>query len=372
MLFVFLILILIYVVTMLQLIVGFKRIPTFHFRQQEPITFFSIIVPFRNESANLPAFLESIKNLNYPVEQFELLFIDDFSEDDSVRKIFEWRMQNGKIQTTLLENIHRSHSPKKDAISRAIPIVQQEWVITTDADCRVPENWLLVYDQYIRENQVKMIAAPVIYDTNHSFLQRFQYLDLLSLQGTTIGSFGLGLGFMCNGANFCYTKTLFQELHGFSGNKKIASGDDVFLLQKAVKKHKEQVHFLKSRDALVLSKPEAGWIKLLRQRIRWASKTGMYQSLFGKDLAVIVFLGNLSIVAGFFASFLNHRLWPGMALLFLLKFIVDTTLLHKTQRFVTKKRMHYLFLSSILYPFFCVLVAVFSLFGEYEWKGRQY
>jgi hypothetical protein len=29
-------------------------------------------------------------------------------------------------------------------------------------------------------------------------------------------------------------QTLFQELNGFDGNEKIASGDDVFLLQKAV------------------------------------------------------------------------------------------------------------------------------------------
>jgi hypothetical protein len=32
---------------------------------------------------------------------------------------------------------------------------------------------------------------------------------------------------MCNGANLAYTKTLFQELNGFDGNEKIASGDDI-------------------------------------------------------------------------------------------------------------------------------------------------
>jgi hypothetical protein len=39
-------------------------------------------------------------------------------------------------------------------------------------------------------------------------------------------------GFMCNGANLAYKKSLFQELNGFQGNDTIASGDDVFLLQK--------------------------------------------------------------------------------------------------------------------------------------------
>jgi hypothetical protein len=55
---------------------------------------------------------------------------------------------------------------------------------------------------------------------------------IASLQGATIGSFGIGKGFMCNGAN-SLQKSLFQELNGFQGNDTIASGDDVFLLQKA-------------------------------------------------------------------------------------------------------------------------------------------
>jgi hypothetical protein len=54
-----------------------------------------------------------------------------------------------------------------------------------------------------------MIAGAVTYDCKNSFLHHFQQ-DLASLQGATIGSFGIGKGFMCNGAN--NKKSLFQEL----------------------------------------------------------------------------------------------------------------------------------------------------------------
>jgi hypothetical protein len=37
---------------------------------------------------------------------------------------------------------------------------------------------------------------------------------------------------MCNGANFAYTKSLFEDLSGFDGNNTIASGDDVFFYKK--------------------------------------------------------------------------------------------------------------------------------------------
>lgn len=366
---------LIYALTIGHLIYGFDQIPTYKKSDGNPETYFAILLPFRNESENLPALLESFKNLNYPKNQFEIIFVDDFSGDDSVKLIYNWRMENGKFHTTLLENLRISNSPKKDAITRAIPIIKNEWIITTDADCVVPENWLLTIDNYIQSYDVAMIVGAVSYDGKKSFLHHFQQLDLLSLQGATIGSFGLGLGFMCNGANFCYTKSLFQELNGFTGNTKIASGDDVFLVQKAMESQNfgpKKVHYLKSKSNIVHTKPLNSWKSLFFQRVRWASKTSSYQSVFGKDLALIVFAGNLAIIVGFILLLAQKIESDYFALLFLVKFVFDFIFLKKTNSFFSKKRMPFLILSSFLYPFFCVSVALFSFFGKYEWKGRQF
>jgi cellulose synthase/poly-beta-1,6-N-acetylglucosamine synthase-like glycosyltransferase len=363
----------VYLVTIAQLIHGFGKIRTFHLTTLQPKTFFSIVVPFRNERDNLPVLLESIKNLNYPIDQFEIILIDDFSEDDSVAFVYNWRIQNGEFQFTLLENIKGTGAPKKDAISRAIPIAKQQWIITTDADCTFNKDWLVTLDNYIQNHDVVMLVGAVTYDCKKfSFLHHFQQLDLASLQGATIGGFGLGLGFMCNGANFAYQKSLFQELGGFSGNKQIASGDDVFLLQKAVAKSPERVHYLKAKNAIVQTQPTKNWAALFQQRLRWASKTGAYQSVFGKDLAVIVFAGNLAILLGLAATILNWISWLELAILFTVKFIFDCILLYKTNRFLTHKRMRFLIGSSVLYPFFCVLVALWSLGGNYKWKGRKF
>ena len=367
----------IYVITIAQLIYGFDKIETYEPTDTSlpPATFFAIVIPFRNEMEHLPHLLESIKNLDYPKDLFEIILIDDFSEDESVKYIYNWRMENGSFQTTLLENLRISNSPKKDAIARAIPIIKNEWIITTDADCIVNSNWLKTLNNYIKNKDVEMIVGSVFYQCKKSFLHHFQQLDLISLQGSTIGSFGMGLGFMCNGANFCYTKSLFQELNGFSGNRKIASGDDVFLLQKAMhssKFGKEKIHYLKSESNIVITKPVDSWKLLFQQRIRWASKTGSYQSVYGKDLAVIVFLGNLSIVVGCGLWIVGFMTWISLAILFLIKFLFDTILLYKTNHFFSKKRMRYLILSSIFYPFFCVSVAMFAMFGNYEWKGRKF
>ncbi len=288
----------IYSFLILQLVFGFEKIKTFSPDDKLPKTAFTIIVPFRNEEKNLPRLLESFSNLDYPHHLIEIIMVDDFSKDKSERVYINWRMQNNDIDTTLLENLKLTNSPKKDAISRAMPIAKHDWIITTDADCVVKRNWLKVIDNYIQNHDVEMIASSVIYKTKNNWFHIFQQLDMLSLQGTTIGSFGIQKPFMCNGANFIYTKRLFNELGGFSGNDKISSGDDVFLLQKTVIKYPGKVHYLKNNQATVKTKPENDLFKFFMQRVRWAAKTTGYKSGYAQFLAIIVFLMNLILVLG--------------------------------------------------------------------------
>lgn len=358
----------IYFAAILLLIYGFTKVKNYDAIGLKPKTTFTIVVPFRNEVENLPVLLESVSKMNYPTDLFEVILVDDESEE-----VFS--VQYLVFSVRIINNIRTSNSPKKDAISTAIPLVKTDWIITTDADCVVPENWLLSLDNYIQTHQVAMIAGAVTYECDNSFLHHFEQLDLAGLQGATIGSFGIGKGFMCNGANLAYTKLLFETLNGFEGNDTIASGDDVFLLQKAMQSRNfgtEKVHYLKSENTIVVTKPLDNWKSLFYQRVRWASKTGSYQSNFGKLLGLIVFAGNISlwfVVCGLLFEKRNVFL---LCILLLMKFIVDSVLIYKTNRFLTKNKIRYLILSSLLYPFFSVSVALYSLFGKYEWKGRRF
>ena len=362
----------IYVVFILQLILGFNKVKSFERTNEEPITTFSIIVPFRNEEKNLPKLLKSISKLNYPKELFEIIMVDDFSKDNSERVYIKWRMENGLIETTLLENLRLSNSPKKDAISRAVPIIKHEWIITTDADCIVNKNWLLTLDNYIQKNNTEMIVGAVVYQTKNNWFHHFQQLDLLSLQGTTIGSFGNRKPFMCNGANFAYTKKLFHEIGGFGGINYTASGDDVMLLQKALKTNFEKVHYLKNTEIIVKTRPENDLFKLFMQRVRWASKTTSYKNSYPKLLAVVVLLMNLSLVfsVGFAVrGCLNYRV---LLTIFSLKYLVDYSLLYQSNQYVRKGKFTLPLASSLVYPIFSSLVGIYSLFGTFTWKGRTF
>jgi len=366
------VILLIYTYSIARLLFGFNNVKVYESKNLYPKTKFSLIVPFRNEEKNLSKLLESFSKLNYPHDLIEIIMVDDFSKDQSERVYIQWRMKNNTFDTTLLENLRLSNSPKKDAIARAIPIVKNEWIITTDADCIVNKNWLLTIDNYIQENNVKMIASSVIYKTKNNWFHHFQQMDLLSLQGTTIGSFGLGKPFMCNGANFAYKKQLFIDLDGFNGNNKIASGDDVFLLQKAIQKSPEKVHFLKSKDTIVVTKPENDLFKLFMQRVRWASKTSSYSSLYAKFLAITVLLMNLSLILSLWFVIIQKMDWKILLGTFLIKYCIDYILLFKTNKFLLNGRFILPLASSLIYPFFASTVAIYSLFGNYSWKGRRF
>ena len=71
----------VYVLTISWLIYGFTKINHFEYIGLPPKTSFSIIVPFRNEAENLPVLLESFSKLNYPTDLFEVILVDDESEE---------------------------------------------------------------------------------------------------------------------------------------------------------------------------------------------------------------------------------------------------------------------------------------------------
>lgn len=347
-----------------QLIYGFNRMKRFSKKELTPKTSFTIVVPFRNEKKNLPNLLHSISLLNYPKELVEVILVDDDSDD-------EFRIPNLEFRIQIVKNVRKSNSPKKDAIETAIQIAKNDWIITTDADCLVQKNWLTTFDQYIQENEVEMVASGVCYVPKSGFLSAFQNLDFLSLQGATIGSFGINQPFMCNGANFAYSKQFFKELNGFQGNNSIASGDDVFLLQKAVSVAPKKVGFLLAKESIIATKPVETWSDLFQQRVRWASKSTGYSSIYGKLLALVVFGGNLVWILSFLL-WLVGLLDQNIFMLFVaLKFLIDFILIYKTVNFFESK-LQYILASSLLYPFFSVSVAVYSLFGKYSWKGRNF
>lgn len=327
-------------------------------------TGFSIIIPFRNEAEHLEILLSSLSQLDYPTDLFEILLINDESTDESVAVIERFHLKN--LNLNILDSKRVSGSPKKDALALGISQSKFDWIITTDADCRVPNNWLKQYNHKILRESCKFIAGPVcFYENQDRLLDAFQQLDFLSLQGATIGSFGLGQPFMCNGANLGFLKTEFLRLNGYTSNQQIASGDDVFLMQEFLNADPKSVKYLKTKDALVLTIPQPDLKSLINQRKRWAAKASAYKSWFAILVSVLVLFGNASVISGLFFAKIYYLL--------ILKVAVDFLLIWCTANLFAQKKSlkHYIWV-AIVYPFFTIYIAVVSQFGTFNWKGRNF
>jgi hypothetical protein len=93
-------------------------------------------------------------------------------------------------------------------------IINTDWIITTDADCVVNKTGYWPWTITFSFMMLPWLPSGNVYLWQF-ILHHFQQLDIASLQGATIGSFGINKGFMCNGANFAYTKSFSRNWMAF-------------------------------------------------------------------------------------------------------------------------------------------------------------
>ena len=337
-------------------------------------THFSVIVPARNEENNIKQCLESILQQPYPRELFEVIIVNDHSTDETENIVLALQKQYSNLFLLNLKD-HLTNKQltayKKKAIELAAIQCNGSWIVTTDADCIVTDNWLSNFDQYIQEREPVFVAAPVMFTNDHSFLSVFQLLDFLSLQGITAASVSAGYHSMCNGANICYRKDVFTEVGRFIGIDNIASGDDMLLMHKIKLKYPGKIGYLYSKESIVLTSPMGTWKDFFNQRIRWASKASSYQDKGIYWILLLVYLLNAVLFVLLVSSpFINHGIINWLILVGI-KTLVELSFMLPVARFYGQiKALFWFPLMQPFHIFYTVLAGWLGKFGTYQWKGR--
>lgn len=356
---------------------------------QRDITF-SVIIPARNEEANIGRLLESLSRQTYPKELYEVIVADDHSEDGTAGAVQQFK---DVILIRLTEEGINSY--KKKAIETGITAAGNEWIVCTDADCIVPPNWLQTFAALIAAADPVFIAAPVSL-TRHGgqargpvpflFPQRekeykgagswllyiFQALDFLTLQGITAASVYKKKHNMCNGANLAYKRSVFFEAGGFKGIDNIASGDDMLLMHKIWKLYPDRIAYLKSKEVIVETEAASTWKAFFRQRIRWASKAKSYDDKRIFIVLLLVYLFNVSFLVLLIAAFFDIYYLYVLLALWTLKTFAEISFVSSVSRFFgQQKLMKYFFFFQPLHIAYTIIAGFFGSFGKYEWKGRR-
>ena len=130
-----------------------------------PQTNISVIIAVRNEENNIKPLLDSLCLQSYPTDLFEIIIVDDHSEDDTWNLLNNYPAGNRRISfIKLADHINKEDSivsHKKKAIETGISQATGTLIVTTDADCLFHPDWLLTIARFYETHSAKFIAAPV-------------------------------------------------------------------------------------------------------------------------------------------------------------------------------------------------------------------
>jgi cellulose synthase/poly-beta-1,6-N-acetylglucosamine synthase-like glycosyltransferase len=349
---------------------AWKQVPVFQAQAGlPPQTMVSVIVPARNEAGVIDACIGSLLAQDYPPDLFEVIVVDDQSTDDT--SVILSRYTDPRLKVL---SVHGS-SPggKKAALAMGIEAAGGSLILTTDADCTHPASWVRTMAAFHAAQSPVFIAAPVLVDHGKSLLGIFQSLDFLSLQGITAASVYRGFHQMSNGANLGFTANAFREVGGYRGIDRLASGDDMLLMQKMAERHPGRTRYCLSPNTIVHTRPAASLADFLGQRIRWASKARAYTDPRMVAVLLLVYLLNLGLLLMGIQALVNAAWLLPFCILVLAKTAVETWFLWPVARFYGSTRLMAWFLPA--QPFHILYTVIAGFFGQvkkYNWKGRQW
>ncbi len=348
---------------------GWNDLPDWELSPEyKPNTTVSVIIAARNEAGNIIPCLKSIGNQDYPQHLLEILVIDDHSTDKTASEVLS--LNDKRISLLQLQK----GTGKKTAISKGIKAATGKLIVTTDADCLCPPNWLRLLASFYEQKGYKMIAAPVAFHREESLLERFQSLDFLGMMSVTGAGIHKQFMHMGNGANLAYEKETFENLNGFEGIDHIASGDDILLMQKLAKDDPNQIGFLKNPQATVLTTAKPTWSAFFNQRLRWATKSRSYQQITVTLILSVVFFFCCNIFLSFLLMFFFGA-WGFF--IFLFQFFIKTVadyffLKNSCLYFQRLDLMKIYFPAQFLHIFYIITIGTLgNLVHKYEWKNRR-
>jgi len=363
-------------------VIEWRKIPAYENEEISRNTTVSIVVAARNEATNIVKCLDALLHQNYPSFLYEVILIDDHSNDNTVDLAESMLAKNLRVfhLAELIGNEQNIHSYKKKAIEKGIDQSQAQLIVTTDADCYVSEKWLRTIVSYYEKNQCQLVAAPVMFYEDEKFIEKFQSFDFCGMMVTTGALTNSKKGVMCNGANLAYSRNVFHQVKGFQGIDQFGSGDDVFLMHKIQKEYADGCHFLKSKQATVFTLAQPTIPSFFNQRIRWASKN-KYVKDWRVNLQLLwILLTNVSILLNliaFIICFIFNCLSPLLIGLLIaqliIKSIADFVYLYTGASFFNRKDLLWLFLpAQFLHILYISTVGIWGNLSNYQWKGRNY
>ncbi len=327
----------------------------------------SILIPFRNEAENLNVLLNSLSQLEYPTDLLQVILVNDHSED-GFKEIIKSFEKSFPLKITVI-SLPPQLNGKKSALSAGIKQSNSEIILTSDADCSFPKDWVQKMQAPFEITHIQLVSGNVVFKSDN-FLSRIFQMEFAPLIGVGAVSIELGNPTMANGANLAFRKAIFEKLNPYSDNISIPSGDDVFLLQKIKAEYLNGIFFQK--DSVVETHAPKDFKSFYRQRKRWAAKWSATSSLKDSLPALAVWAFHLIYIMAIVYSIITTQFLILLPVV-ILKIISEGTFISLILR--SQAKGFKLSSFAVLQLFYSPYVLIFGMlanFGSYTWKERKY
>lgn len=353
-------------------LLGFLKLknPPKHSSADKEMPYVSIVVSARNEESHIGLFISQIADQHFPKTQFEILFVDDASEDKTLEEAKKHLTKSG-LTYTLIEQ--KQQQGKKKNLMQAIAQAKGNVIITTDADViSRPNTWLETIARYFKNYQPDMLIMPVDFISEQGWLTSFQIFENIAITGITAGYTSIKMPFMCNGANLAFKKKSYELVDGYKSHQHLSSGEDIFLLESIKKNRTNSIFYLFSEEGIIKTVPQKNTISLIHQRIRWASKAQHNRNWINIVGGFFTVLSNFLIIGLLIAIFKKSDIVPYLSIFVFIKLIFDFLLLFLASNFL--KRIYYLRLFipiALMYWLYALIIGISSFFYKPYWKGKK-
>lgn len=360
----------IYFIFLFKVIVSLRNINKKHAYQNNVDEYISVIIPFRNESKNILKNLESIHKLCFDKNKYEVIYIDDNSEDDTALKLKK-NIKEDNIR--VLEYKNDKLKGKKNAVKFAINNCKGELIFTTDADCIVQKDWL---KETVRlfDKETAFVSGIVKFSDKDSLWNKLQQLEFSGLVLVGGGLILAGYPTICNAANLAFRKSVFLEVGGFDDNLHLTSGDDELLMQKIALLKKYKIKFLFNKNTVVSTHPNNTLKDFYYQRVRWASKGFHYQNPLLILFLITIYMFFLSFPLLFLLGVFVNKIYIGIFIFnFLIKFILERKiLLFGKDVLFNEFNAGLIVIAEVLHIPYIIIAGFMGTFGKFRWKGSKH
>jgi len=234
----------------------------------------SVIICAKNEAENLRQFVPSILNQKYP--NFEVVLINDASEDDTLEVMENFLQDDPRIRLVNVQNNEAFWGKKKYALTLGIKKAKNPYLIFTDADCApVTDLWIEKMAANFNSEKSIVLGYGGYFKNKASFLNKLIRFETLLTAIQYFSYAKWGLPYMGVGRNLAYTSKEFYEQNGFATHLHVRSGDDDLFVNQAATAGNTAVCF--DKEAITRSEPKTNFKSWFRQKRRHVSTTRFYK-----------------------------------------------------------------------------------------------